>query len=121
MHDLALSQAGALVLTAWGTLFVAAATITLALFTLFPAWTALRQIRDARNEPRYEQAFQDALRRAWIAANSGQYTPTGTVLTETKKVMEEFTQIPNVLDFGDNVDNWLGIVWPKMKKRILND
>jgi hypothetical protein len=123
VHGLALSQSGALVLTAWGTLLSATATILIALFAVFPARTALRDMRAARDqrgwrEARYEQAFQDALRGAWLAAHSG-HSPQTPVPPETAKVMEAFTQMPNVLGTGDTVDRWLGNVWPEMRKRIL--
>jgi hypothetical protein len=123
MYGLALSQSGALVLTAWAALATGVATVGLALFALFPARTALAELQASREqrgwrEAKYEQAFQDALRRAWIVAHEG-HDPRAPLTTETVKVIDAFTGEPDSLRFGRSVDGWLGVVWPEMKKSIL--
>ena len=50
MHGVALSQSGALVLTVWAALISAVATVVLALFALFPARSALGELRASRDQ-----------------------------------------------------------------------
>ena len=120
MYGLALSQSGASVLTAWAALATAVATVAVALFALFPARTALAALKTAREEARYEEAYQDALRRAWIAAHGG-HDPRTPLTREMVDVIDAFTDVPGSLSAPDTVDRWLGHVWPKMKHKILKE
>jgi hypothetical protein len=120
MYGLALSQSGALVLTAWAALATAVATVALALFALFPARTALAALKTAREEARYEQAYQAGLRRAWIKAHEG-HDPRIPLTGEVVQVFDAFTDVPGSLTARDSVDRWLGNVWPKMKDKILKE